>query len=200
MTATGYRPSLLKSSPAIPSRIVASTRQIAGRLNILPMRNNFRNQSSHLPERPRSRPGPASFGSHGLGRSQRGKRVQTAGPNGVHVYAARRDHGSVLAQRSRDVSVLTSTGPGITAAGARPVSADEGHLRRIQRSLSTAHRTHSNSRRGSPRHYPIRISGTRSASPSPPTRLPRIRWARLLHCLHWNWPRCRRRTRKTRRD
>ena len=128
-----------------------------------------------------------------------GQAVQTTGSPRIHVHAARRDHGSVLARRCGEFPVIAAAGPGIAAARARPVSADEGNLgssdRSVQRRASRARTVHLAYGDAAESEQ----AESRSTSRFPRTRLPRITWALSPRCRRWNWPRCRRRTRKTRK-
>ncbi len=80
---------------------------------------------------------------------------------------------------SGELPVVAAAGPGIAAARARPMSADEGHLGSSDRSLQrraacarTVHLAHGACCR-------MRTRGTRSTSRFPRTRSPRITWARF---------------------
>ena len=58
---------------------------------------------------------------------------QAAGASRLHVHAARRDHGPVLAQIAGDLPDRAAAGPRIPAARARPVPHGQGHLRGAHR-------------------------------------------------------------------
>lgn len=64
----------------------------------------------------------------------------------------------------------------------------------------TVPRTRSNSPPGSPPNFPMPASATGSTSASPPTRLRRTTSAASRLCHRLNSPRCRRRTRRIRKD
>ena len=104
---------------------------------------------------------------------------QAAGSPRLHVHAARRDHGSVLAGEPGELPVVAAAGPGIAASRARPMPADEGDLGRADRSIQrraaragTVDLAHGDA-------AGCGHSGARSTSRFPRTRSPRTTWARL---------------------
>ena len=112
-------------------------------------------------------------------------------------------HGVIMDQfwpaDAAEFPVIATASLGIAAARARPVPPDEGNLGSSH--LSVQRRT---SRSGTLHladgdFAELQTSGMRSTSRFPRTRLPRITWEPSRRCRRWNWPRCHKRGRKTRK-
>ena len=129
-----------------------------------------------------------------------GKAVQAAGSPRIHVHAPRRDHGSVLARRCPE-SFLSSPPPALESL--RPVL-DQCLLMKGISGVPIAPFN------GAP--HALELSTWLTAMlPDADTAEPdqhrdfrgpdrgELRGRRSPRCRRWNWPRCRRRTRKTRK-
>src|ERR1051325_11480711 len=101
------------SSPVIPLHTGASKYRRKYR-----RRFHEQNQSAGLSEGVGRQPRLASAGFHGMGGGPGEQGLQAPRAPGIHVYAARRDHGSVLAEQSREFSIIAAPGLGIPAPGA----------------------------------------------------------------------------------
>ena len=128
-----------------------------------------------------------------------GQGRQAAGASRLHVHAARRDHGAVLAPIAGDFPYRAAARSGIAAARARPVPHGEGDLRGARSLRSTARRTRWNCPPGSPRRCRMRTTRNRINIAISADQIAANYVGGLPPCRRSNWRRCRRRTRRTRK-